>query len=176
MSLLPATAAESALNRSIVQFCEEHLGQKVGTGSCFALANQALHQAGATRRFRDSPGQGDYVWGELVFYLEATGADPKTSGSLESVVPGDIIQFRDCHFQRKGGFANFGHHTAVIREVNKDGLEWKILQENFGGKRFVTALTLRPRDLKKGWIRVYQPLLPAPSAQPAQQRLKRHRG
>jgi hypothetical protein len=155
---VPAQAQDSALNQGIIQFCQEHMGQKVGDGECFALANVALHQAGGTRSFRDNPANGDYVWGALVLSMEGTGSAQASSGSLESVQAGDIIQFRDCRFQHKKSWVSFGHHTAVIAQVGNDGKEWKIYQENFGGKKIVTTLTLHPKELTKGWFRVYQPM------------------
>src|ERR1700727_616597 len=93
-----AIAQNATLNEKIMRFCEDHRGQKVGDGECFALANDALHAAGGTRRFKDSPGKGDYVWGELIF----TGQPGGSLDGAEKILPCDIIQFRDTVFKAKG--------------------------------------------------------------------------
>ena len=73
-ALTSVPAQDPSLNQKIVQFCEAHIGQKVGDGECFALASHAFHEAGATRHFADSPNKGDYVWGTLIVQV-AGGAD-----------------------------------------------------------------------------------------------------
>ena len=145
------------VNESIAHFCEQHLGQKVGSGECASLASQALHQVGLKRKFKDSPGQGDYVWGKLVLVLTGTGSDPAVEGQTNAIARGDIIQFRDALFRRGRHTVHCGHHTAVVDAVYNDGSSVTILQENFNGKQFVTAMNLDLLDLKSGWIRVYQP-------------------
>ena len=78
------------------------MGQKVGNGECFALANEALHEGGGTRRFKDDPGKGDYVTqGTLVYYVGAQGVEQTTSGQLGTILPGDIIQFRSTFLNIK---------------------------------------------------------------------------
>jgi len=70
---------ELTFNQKIVQFCQENLGKKIGTGECYALANQALintggqanRPPGAKRHYyKDNPGKRDYVWGRLVLIVE----------------------------------------------------------------------------------------------------------
>ncbi|MGD0656232.1 MAG: CHAP domain-containing protein, partial [Thermoguttaceae bacterium] len=149
---------ESTLNHKIVQFCEKNLGQTVGDGDCFDLASHALRQAGATRHFADNPNKGDHVWGELILLMEATDSETKSVGKAEKIIPGNIIQFRDAFFKRKGRPWTFKHHTAVVRQVDDNGRNLTILQQNIGGKKFVTEATIHLNDLKTGWIRVYQPV------------------
>lgn len=155
---LSLVGQETNLNARIVQFCQSHLGQQVGDGECYSLAKQAFKDAGlAGGRQSENPNHGDFVWGNLVLYLQGTGADPAAQGKLETIVPGDVIQFRDAVFKRKKRSEHFMHHTAVIVAVSENGREIKLLQQNFGGKKFVTELNLHLPDLKSGWIRVYQP-------------------
>jgi hypothetical protein len=163
-SLFSLAAQELSLNQKIVRFCEERIGQKVGDGECFALASQALREAGATRRFADSPNKGDYVWGTLILQVAAGESGPVFSGHAENIAPGDILQIRDAFFKRKKAFEKFGHHTAVVWRASGGGRDLEILQENFGGKKLVTKGTVHLDDLKKGWVRVYRPVLKTKNA------------
>lgn len=158
-SSLSSPGQEPLLNQKIVNFCKEHLGQQVGNGNCYALAHCALIDAGARPKFGDYPDRGDSVWGDLVYYMENDGAALKSSGRVDSILPGDVIQFRDCRFGGKGWRQGFGHHTAVIVAVKNGGKALEILQQAYNGKNVVTALTIHPLALEKGWFRVYQPLL-----------------
>jgi hypothetical protein len=149
---------ETNLNARIVQFCRSHLGQEVGDGECYSLAKHAFKDAGlAGGRQPENPNHGDFVWGRLVLYLQGTGGDPVAQGKMEAIMPGDVIQFRDAVFKGKKRSERFPHHTAVVVAVGDNGREVKLLQQNFGGKKFVTELNLHLTDLKAGWIRVYQP-------------------
>lgn len=157
-SPLPSPAQETPINQKIANFCLEHQGQEVGNGNCFALAYRALIDAGGEYRFRQNPGRGDYVWGDLVYYFERDGSATNSVGNGGSILPGDIIQFRDCRFGGNGWWQDFEHHTAVIVGIKDDGKALIILHQACDGKNFVTALTIRPEALEKGWFRVYRPL------------------
>ena len=73
----------ASIAESVVSFASRSLGQRVGDGECFALADRALRNAGAKSAAAFGPvvPDGDYVWGSEV--------------SLANLRPGDIIQFRD---------------------------------------------------------------------------------
>lgn len=149
---------ETNPNKQIVYFCKQHLGQQVGDGECFALASHAFREAGLTRPLEQNPGKGDFVWGKLVLYLQGTGSEPVAEGQMAKIAAGDIIQFRDAAFKKKKRSERFEHHTAVVEEVSNKGNDVKLLQQNYGGKKFVTELNLHLPDLKTGWIRIYQPV------------------
>ena len=115
----------------MLRFCREQVGKQVGNGQCAILIVEALRAAGAETRFKDTPGSGDYVWGEFVCKLEVkNGAQTLEVGDAgrskdkrrrTDVRPGDIIQFRDAEFQGseirpEGRYtyrASRPHHTAV---------------------------------------------------------------
>jgi hypothetical protein len=105
--------------------------QRVGSGECWALAHEALKDAGAqsstTTRKND-----DYVWGTLV--------------SVQMVIPGDILQFRnyaaitmiktDVTFDDGSGYEDTNestlqrpHHTAIVAE-NKGATGLLVLEQN----------------------------------------------
>ena len=163
--LLPTIARADTVGERIVQFCRQNKDQKVGDGDCYDLAKYALNAAGAKPQFRnpDHPAKGDYVWGQLVVLLEATGKGLKWTGKGKDIRPGDVIQFRDTRWEGKrasgkGTYSmTFKHHTAIVSAVEKDGKLVRIYHQNYGGKKLVLEGSLTLDDLKAGWIRVYRP-------------------
>ena len=129
------------------------------------MASQALREAGLERDRAQYPNKGDFVWGKLILRLEGNDSVP-AEGKMAGITPGDIIQFRDAVFKKKGRFKHFKHHTAVVEEAMNGGLDVKVLQQNYAGKKFVTELELHLPDLKTGWIRVYHPASPGKSTIP----------
>src|SRR5262249_26768610 len=123
--LTPALAADEEINSKIVQYCKDQVGKQVGKGECADVAVEALKLAGAKPQtaFADSPNEGDYVWGELVYlYGKKPGAKDEREGQLKDVQPGDIIQLRDAMFAGKapngGTYSQQSpHHTSVVAEV-----------------------------------------------------------
>jgi hypothetical protein len=160
----PAPAKEPPLGAKVVAFCEQNKGQQVGNGQCSTLASLALKEAGAKRRGKDHPNEGDYTWGELVFTLKAEPAGPKGEGKRSEIRPGDIIQFRDVKFagKRASGKGTYSqsapHHTAIVQHVEDGGATIKILHQNFAGKQVVQEMTMKLNDLKEGWLRFYRPV------------------
>jgi hypothetical protein len=149
----------AALRAKVVKFCKEHKGQMVGDGECGTLAQAALQEAGAkpVNEFAESPGPGDFAWGELVFVLEVKGGKRTREPAGGKAQPGDVIQYRDATVRKGGGLAVFPHHTAVVVEVKANG-DLIVYEQNMQGKKEVTQGMLRPSDLAGGWIRVYRPV------------------
>src|SRR5690242_14388900 len=78
-----ATTDAATPNQKVHHWSRGGLGQKVGRGECWDLAELALQQAGAQGSAAQGPmgDDADYVWGDRV--------------ELTEVRPGDILQFRD---------------------------------------------------------------------------------
>jgi hypothetical protein len=127
-----------SLGQSTVAYARGKLGQSVGRGECYDLADKALRHAGA----KSAPSYGeitddaDYVWGDAI--------------SAKDAQPGDILQFRDFDVtiltttvtktSRKDGSSatqtntnteTFGrpHHTAVVESNDGNG-NLTILEQN----------------------------------------------
>jgi len=147
------------VREKVVKYCKEHKGETVGDGECGTLAQAALRDAGAkpVNEFAESPGPGDYAWGELVFVLEVRDGKRKKEPADARAKPGDVIQYRDAAFRKGGGIAVFPHHTAVVAEVKSNG-DLVVYEQNNLGKKEVTQGTLSPGGLAGGWIRVYRPV------------------
>jgi hypothetical protein len=110
------------LGGRVVRFPRQRMGQRVGDGECFALADGALRNAGArtAEDFGTVIPDADYVWGSSV--------------SLADVQPGDIVQFRDYRYDREvetrnadgsivtnTDFQERPHHTAIVERVDGNG-------------------------------------------------------
>jgi hypothetical protein len=165
--LLTPVAGRGAdsLGERIVKFCLEHKSKQVGNGECTSLAVEALKAAGAAPRdvYRDSPHKGDYVWGRLVAYREATAKGFKESGKISRIKPGDIMQLRDTKLKGTLDGKPYSwyvpqHHTAVIIKVEDDGEKITVLQQNMGDRKVVTEAQFQLQELTGGWIRIYRPL------------------
>lgn len=106
------TVAE--LRGQVVAFARDRVGQTVGAGECFDLADQALRNAGAKTAADFGPvtANGNYHWGTQI--------------NLSDLRPGDIIQFRNYSFVHKtiesdGSWSEQSgdrpHHTAIVDRV-----------------------------------------------------------
>ena len=121
------TAPTVAYGRQIVEFARRQMGQQVGDGECFALADQALRGAGAASAadFGVITADADYRWSSQ--RVQATDAQP-----------GDIIQFRNFTVETRTDHADHSwqsnsesrpHHTAVV--VSNDGAgHLTVLEQN----------------------------------------------
>jgi hypothetical protein len=165
LGLLPQPAAAQGLNRKVVQFCEAHVGKQVGGGECSSLAYAALRAAGAKELndFPSYPGEGDYVWGKLVYTVAArNGKAVEQAVGRFKIRPGDVLQFRDATFEGQENGRHYtwqyDHHTAVVLKMNHRTGTMLILEQNVNGKRFVQRGTLILTDLRSGWLRVYRPV------------------
>ena len=149
----------AAVREKVVKFCKEHKGETVGDGECGTLAQAALREAGArpVNEFAESPGPGDFAWGELVFVVEFSGGKRKKEPADAKAKPGDVIQYRNAAFRKGGGIAIFPHHTAIVVQVKSNG-DLVVYEQNNLGKKEVTQGTLSPGSLAGGWIRVYRPV------------------
>lgn len=165
----PASAQKDKddFNSKVIGFARKSIGKQVGDGECATLAVEALKEAGAkpNRDYKDSPNEGDYVWGELVYGLEITSSLRTESTPVGTTVKtGDIIQFRDAKFAGKQGGGNYSseaaHHTAIIVSAGKDLKTLEVLQQNVNGKKTVAAATIKLGDLRSGWVKIYRPQKP----------------
>jgi len=151
------------LGLKVRKFAESHIGKKVDTGECSALAVEALKSAGAktTYDYGVSGLDKDYKWGTLV----TKHAD---------VQPGDIIQYRDVKLVTKtttklpnGGIRTstqtkvMDHHTAIIT-FNQGGGKFKVLEQNVGDegpkRKTVQEGLINLSDKISGSVWIYRPV------------------
>ena len=127
----------SELQRKVVNFAADNIGNRVGRGECWDLADQALRAAGA------EPPRG-YTFGDRI--------------PLNEIQPGDILQFTTARFDEPGYWTIMGmpNHTAVVHAVGDTRAF--ILQQNFGGQRHVTPYDLNLNNLTSGRLEAFRPV------------------
>ena len=123
-------SSSTSMADQIVAFARHRMGQRLGDGECFALANQALRNAGAKSAgdFGTVVPDADYVWGASI--------------NLGSLQPGDVIQLRDYRYDREvettkpdgsksivTDFKECPHHTAIVERVGGHGAV-TVLEQN----------------------------------------------
>ncbi len=156
------TAATTTLNQQVVNYLNQHLGKRIGSGECTDLATEALRVAGA-KFFQigvDNPTPGDYVWGSLVKSYTMIGGRVVDSQPGAAIEPGDVLQFRNATFSTG---VSASHHTAVVAAVDSSGRVTKVFQQNMStnGGAAVRVDTLGALDMSKltgGYVRVYRPV------------------
>jgi len=121
-------------NQKVAIWALGRLGQRVGSGECFDLADQALRNAGANSAADLGPtgDDADYVWGDSIQVKDAMG--------------GDILQFRDHEVTTtvvtESTFADGtveddtevvtvdrAHHTAIV-DANLGGGRYRVIEQN----------------------------------------------
>lgn len=121
-----------ALRAQVVAFARQKIGDRVGSGECFDLADRALRDAGANSAadFGQVTPNGNYRWG--------------TSINLSQLRPGDIIQFRNYRYVRRiteadGSWAEDEqerpHHTAIVDSIDGGGCRDSVGAERTRGIR-----------------------------------------
>jgi len=151
------------VNQDVVTWVRGRLGQQVGRGECWDLAETALSNSGArlSASFGPVTDNADYVWGTPVT-------------DLRQLKPGDIIQMRnftetdlgrvDVTFADGSGWTDEGgadttrpHHTAIVdRAPDANGLV-VILEQNYGeiGRR-VQRNTIHLRNFERDPVTTHE--------------------
>jgi hypothetical protein len=131
------------LNRQVLEYVESVIGEQVGRGECWDLANQALLRI-------DAKWDGRYKYGREY--------DPKK----KAVLPGDLIQFKDVKVRYREGntiyVESMDHHTAIVYRVLDGGiLELAHQNTTFSG-RTVGISKLDLKTVVSGRMWFYRPV------------------
>jgi len=135
-------AADAATQRlaeipvKMAKFCTTHLGQQVGNGECWTLADEAFKACGLER-----PGGDMRVWGRLL--------DLKK----EKMQAGDIVEYRSAKFSN--GVSTGPEHTSVVVKGGKR--KATIAEQNWGGHKTVHEAEFDSALLIAGEVMVYRP-------------------
>lgn len=121
------------INQRVINWARGRMGQQVGRGECWDLADQALRNAGAHSSNTTDAGA-DYVWGAAVRVTDAT--------------PGDVLQFRD--------FSVFT--TTTVSTKFADGAEEIETTEETLERPHHTALV--DSNPGNGWISILEQNVP----------------
>ena len=136
------------INEKVIEYVKDVLGETVGRGECWDLADHALTYAGA--QFDKSSKKTIYIFGKLY------------NPSKETIFPGDLIQFEGVTVSYKKGnmtyTENYKHHTAIVYKINPDrSLNLAHQNTSFGGRK-VELSNLDLKNIKKGKLYFYHPI------------------
>lgn len=139
------------LNQKVILWASGKVGQRVGAGECWDLANSALKYAGAgtSSDFGPTGDDADYVWGNAV--------------DLKDALPGDILQYRDyvqtTTTKTEVEFADghswddeswveisHDHHTSVVSKNTGNGALTVLEQNEKGNHEKVKSTPIRWKD------------------------------
>jgi hypothetical protein len=157
---ITSVSSSYPLNVLVLKFCNANMGKKVGNGQCAVLNDQALTYAKA-KRLPPTGSDADYVWGKKI----ATFSVSSKTG-YGSILPGDMLQFRNATFYRKitasnGSWKSYSksaaHHSAVVHSIGVKGMFLYALHQNSGGKLYVVKGWYDMRYLTAGYVWVYRP-------------------
>lgn len=149
----------------IAAWCEARIGQKVGNGECWTLANDALEAIAEECRARNQepcvPSR-SYIHGALIYtYIPPKPSDPPGGIEAAGVARGDIIQFLTAHMRSRDGMSHSYRgapdHTAVITSVERGGV-LKVLEQNVGSKKIVMEGKVDMSEMVSGEVRIFRPV------------------
>lgn len=149
------------VSQRVVEYAQNRIGHKVGTGECWDLAFEALKHAGAKTPWDLNQ---TYVWGTEI-------------ARVVDVQPGDILQFEGVKIEwswvtskknvttTQTQTYTFAHHTAIVEKVDS-GTFVTLLHSNVQSKpgsphnRNVSRMqvNLSPENIRGGTITVYRPM------------------
>jgi hypothetical protein len=119
----------------IVAYCKSKMGQQVGNGECWTLADECFKSCRLSR-----PGSDIYVWGRLLNLKK------------EKPQPGDILQCVSATFSN--GATTAPQHTAIVTGF-EDG-KVVIVHQNWGDSKLVQGFQLDLAGLVSGELKFYR--------------------
>ncbi|EKD11812.1 GMP synthase [Drepanopeziza brunnea f. sp. 'multigermtubi' MB_m1] len=149
---------------SIAAWCESKMGQQVGNGECWTLANEALKavaQQCTSRGQEPCTASQELVHGHILYtYRPAISLKPEPAGGIlaAGVARGDIIQILSARFESPNGsfqVAGQPDHTAVITGVEPNGV-LRVVQQNTGGVKRVVTGNYNMSELTTGEVRIFR--------------------
>ena len=126
----------SRVQAKILAYCKSKMGQQVGNGECWTLADECFKACRLSR-----PGPDNYVWGRLLNLKK------------EKPQPGDILQCVKATF--KNGATTAPQHTAIVTGL-EDG-KVLVVHQNWGNSKLVQDFQFDPASLVSGELKFYRP-------------------
>ena len=155
----------SRYSDKVATWCESNMGHKVGDGECWTLAHEALLAIAAqctSRGQEPCMASQSLIHGHILYsYIPAKSSYPEPRGGVieAGVARGDVMQFLKAKFRSKDGrswsSAGDPDHTAVVTEVERDGV-LKVVEQNSGGVKKVVQAAYDMEELVEGEVRIFR--------------------
>ncbi len=138
---------QPSLGQRVHNWARNRLGQQVGGGECFALADSALRAAGARSAADYGPvtADGDYRWGNAVALAQVQAGDVlkfRDYSVTVTVVVTQVRTFRDGSTEesQQETFETYErpHHTAIV-SARLGGGRLRVLEQNAPPRGGTTA-------------------------------------
>jgi hypothetical protein len=150
---------------AIASWSESKMGEQVGDGECWTLANEALKAVAAKASSQGREpcmSSQSYVHGSLIYsYMPATSSYPEPKGGVREagVARGDIVQLLSAHFKSKDGrsekWAGAPDHTAVVVFVEPNEVV-RVVEQNIAGVKKVREGSYDMSEMVKGEVRIFR--------------------
>lgn len=150
---------------AVAAWSESKMGQQVGDGECWTLANNALvavAQEFSSRGQEPCMPSQSYNHGHIVYsYIPSQSPHPVPKGGVleAGVARGDIIQLLSAHFKSRDGrsekWAGAPDHTAIITGVDPNGV-LRTVEQNVGFVKRVQKGSYDMGELVKGEVRIFR--------------------
>jgi ketosteroid isomerase-like protein len=127
----------TTINEKIIKYVDDNMEKKISRGECWDLVAGALNETGAKW---ESP----------------TGFGKKSTYKL--VKAGDVIVFDKTTFKGEGYMQSFWQHYAIVYKKHPDG-SLEIAHQNYNNKKEVHIITINPREMTKGTLTYYRPVV-----------------
>lgn len=137
----------------VASWAEHKMGQQVGRGECWDLAQQALLKGCGKHAFVSTYTHHGYP----VLHVEGSGSNISVISQADEIRRGDVLQFYSAKFVSKtGATASVGapDHTSVVLENQGDKLV--VAEQNVNGVRSVCRGEYVVRDLVLGKLVAYR--------------------
>lgn len=148
----PDEYEEFELNHLMIDFIDQNMGDTIGTGECWDVAQYFLDSYSAD-------------------WVRTTNFGKLLDPALDEIKPGDIIQFQSVRLKSEtvtqvGDMTYYSwstqtlgtpDHTAVVYEVI-DNLHYQLAHQNIGGRRYIQVTEVDLNNLVSGTYRVYRPI------------------
>lgn len=145
----PDELLEIPLNDEMLEYIDENMGEKIGRGECWDVAQDFLDTIGAD-------------WSRpFTFGVEL---DP----DYVEILPGDIVQFESVYIYSETttetgysySYQTLGapDHTAVVYEVIEPG-NYTFAHQNVSGKRYIVTSDANLNDMQSGSVWFYRPVV-----------------
>jgi hypothetical protein len=144
--------SDPTINQNVIAWARGHMGQQVGRGECWDLADQALRNSGA-HSSNTTKAKAEYKWGKVIKLADAIGGDVLQFSSYKVTITTTTVTKYEGGGEGKETETEIitrPHHTALVDRNPGNG--WvNIVEQNAPPQgRSVQQFEMPTRTMKVG--------------------------